>query len=209
MIARITGKLVECEITEVVVDVGGVGYAVTIPMSTYDKLPRIGETVTLLTHHHVREDAMVLFGFATATERQLFRLLQTVSGVGPKVAIGILSGVAVDVFCQLIAAGDIKGLSKLNGVGKRTAERLVVELKDKVATIAPAAVAGVAGSATGAASAKGLASRDAQDAVAALTTLGFKPDQAQKTVGQLCTDLPAAEQNVQNLIRRALQALNG
>ena len=150
MIARITGKLVECEITEAVIDVGGVGYAITIPMSTYDKLPRVGETVTLLTHHHVREDAMVLFGFATAAERQLFRLLQTVSGVGPKVAIGILSGVAVEVFCQLIAAADIKGLSKLNGVGKRTAERLVVELKDKVAAVAPAAVAGGAGGTAGA-----------------------------------------------------------
>ncbi len=209
MIARLTGKLIECEITEVVVDVGGVGYAVTIPMSTYDKLPRVGETVTLLTHHHVREDAVVLYGFATARERQLFRLLMDkVSGIGPKVAIGILSGVEVDAFCQLVAAGDIKGLSKLNGVGKRTAERLVVELKDKVAEIAPAAVLGVAGAAAGA-PVRGVAGRDAQDAVAALTTLGFKADQAQKAVGQLCTDLPAAEQNVQNLIRRALQLLNG
>ncbi len=211
MIARLTGKLIECDITEVVVDVGGVGYAVTIPMSTYDKLPRVGEPVTLLTHFHVREDAQVLYGFATAQERQLFRLLMDkVSGIGPKVAVGILSGVDVNAFCQLVAAGDVKGLSKLNGVGKRTAERLVVELKDKVAEIAPAAVLGAAGSATaGGASAKGPASRDAQDAVAALGTLGFKPEQAQKTVSQLCAELPAAEQNVQNLIRRALQILNG
>jgi Holliday junction DNA helicase RuvA len=99
--------------------------------------------------------------------------------------------------------------TETSGVGKRTAERLVVELKDKVAEIAPAAVMGAAGSATGGAPAKGVAGRDAQDAVAALSTLGFKPEQAQKAVSQLCSELPAAEQNVQNLIRRALQLLNG
>ena len=204
MITRLTGKLVECEITEVVLDVHGVGYAVTIPMSTYDKLPRIGADVTLYTHLHVREDLMQLFGFASVEERQLFRVLQTVNGIGPRIALNVLSCMPIDGFCQAVAAGDLKAISRVNGVGKRTAERIVVELRDKVAEIAP----GVAIAGKGGASGVKPATREAQDAVAALETLGFKGDMAVRTVAQLCAELGPKDQTAENLIRRALQLLN-
>ena len=201
MISRLTGKMVVCEPTEVVVDVGGVGYAVTIPMSTFDRLPAAGGEVLLHTHLNVREDALQLYGFATLDERRLFLLLMTVSGVGPRLALNALSCLPVDALCRAIAAGDLKALSRVSGIGKRTAERLVLELREKVAEIAPAAA--VAG-----APVRAVASRAAQDAVHALETLGFKGDAAQKAVVRLQEELPASEQTAENLIRKALQALN-
>lgn len=203
MITRLTGKLLDCTPTEVTVDVHGVGYAVTIPMSTFDRLPRPGQEVVIHTHFQVREDAQVLYGFATLGERQLFRLLMTVNGVGPKIALNVLSCMPAGTFCQVVAGGDVKALSRVSGIGKKTAERLVLELKDKVDDIVPGA--GLAAGAPGTAKA---ASRDVQDAVAALETLGFKGDLAHKTVAQICAQLPASEQTAENLIRRALQALN-
>ena len=183
-------------------DVHGVGYAVSVPLSTFDKLPAVGAEVTVLTCLHVREDGMTLFGFATAEERQLFRLLDTVSGIGPKLALNVLSCLAVTTFCHSILAGDIKTLSKVNGIGKRTAERLVVELRDRVGDVVPAAAA-----AAGAGGQAGALSRAAQDAVAALETLGFRPDLARRAVQQVCGQLPTEQQTAESLIRHGLQQL--
>ena len=201
MITQLSGRLVTAELTEAVVDVNGVGYAVSVPMSTYDKLPRPGGEVVLLTHLQVREDAMQLFGFWTDEERRLFRLLITVSGVGPRLALNILSCMSVRGFCRTIAAGDVKGLSRVNGIGKRSAERLVVELKERVEEIEPAAaLAGADQDVTG--------SREAQDAIAALETLGFKGEVARRTVRKLCAELPADQRTAEQLIRKALAAVN-
>src|SRR5512140_3308878 len=133
MISFLKGKLVEALPTQVVLDVNGVGYEALIPLSSYDKLPQPGQEVKLLTHLAVREDAHTLYGFMTAAERELFRLLiNTVSGIGPKIALNILSGIAVTAFRGAVANGDVKALSQISGVGKKTAERIVVELKDKI-----------------------------------------------------------------------------
>ncbi|MFO7821152.1 MAG: Holliday junction branch migration protein RuvA, partial [Lentisphaeria bacterium] len=193
----------ECDLTQAVVDVNGVGYAILIPMSTYDKLPRVGGDVQLLCHLYVREDALQLFGFADATERRLFRLLITVSGVGCRLALNVLSCMSVESFCRTVMDGDIKQLTRVNGLGKRSAERLVVELREKVAEIEPRA----AYPATGGGEAK-IASREAQDAVAALETLGFKTEKARRTVQKICTDAGDSELKADDLIRKALKALN-
>src|SRR5215467_9263842 len=172
MIGFLHGKLVEALPTQVVVDVQGVGYEALIPLSSYDKLPRPGQEVKLLTHLAVREDAHTLYGFMTAAERDLFRLLiNTVSGIGPRIALNILSGMNVAAFRGAVARGDVKALSQISGVGRKTAERIVVELKDKV---------GVAG-AWEASSARRTLSPDEQkinDAVLALMALGFKQIEA-------------------------------
>src|SRR5262245_64777799 len=133
MITFLEGKLVEALPTQVTVVVQGVGYEVLIPLSSYDKLPQPGQDVKLLTHLVVREDAHVLYGFMTTAEREMFRLLvNTVSGIGPKIALNILSGINVTAFRGAVANGDVKALSQISGVGRKTAERIVVELKDKI-----------------------------------------------------------------------------
>src|SRR5881409_1163202 len=166
MITFLRCKLIESLPTQVTVEVNGVGYEVIIPLSSYDKLPQPGQPVKLLTHLAVREDAHILYGFMSAAERELFRLLiHTVSGIGPKTALNVLSGISVTAFRGAVASRDLKSLSKISGVGKKTAERIVVELKDKV---------GMAG-AWEAASAKHGLSADEQrinDAVLALVALG-------------------------------------
>jgi holliday junction DNA helicase RuvA len=201
VITRLTGTLVECELTEAVVDVHGVGFAVSVPMSTYDQLPSPGSEVQLLTHFSVREDAMQLYGFSTPQERQLFRMLLTVSGVGPKLALNVLSCMSVSTFCQTIVMGDVKALSRINGIGKRSAERLTVELRDRVPEIEPAAGFRKPEGETP-------SDREIQDAVAALSTLGFKTDVARKAVQKISADLPKTKQTAEVLIRRALTALN-
>jgi Holliday junction DNA helicase RuvA len=201
VIDRLSGKLAACDLTEVVVDVHGVGYAVTVPLSTYDRLPRAGDAVELYTHLHVRDDALQLFGFADPQERRLFRLLITVSGIGPRLALKVLSCMSVPSFCAAVLDGDVKALTRVNGLGKRSAERLVVELREVISEVEPAA-------AFGAGREEPPVSQQVQDAVAALATLGFRPEAARKTVQKLCTELPAAEQSAENLIRCALQALN-
>jgi len=176
MITFLHGKLVDALPTQVVVNVNGVGYEALIPLSSFDKLPQPGGDVKLLTQLVVREDAHVLYGFMTTAERDLFRLLiNTVSGIGPKTALNVLSGISVTAFRGAVAGGDIKALSQISGVGKKTAERIVVELRDKV---------GAAG-AWEAASAKHSLSPDDQkinDAVLALMALGFKQVDAHDSV---------------------------
>jgi len=133
MIAFLQGKLVEALPTQVIVDVNGVGYEALIPLSSFDKLPPPGGAVKLLTQLIVREDAHILYGFMTAAERDLFRLLiHNVSGIGPKTALNILSGMNVVAFRGAVATGDVKSLSQISGVGKKMAERIVVELRDKI-----------------------------------------------------------------------------
>src|SRR5579863_10570998 len=168
MITFLQGKLVEALPTQVVVDVNGVGYEVLIPLSSFDKLPQPGQSVKLLTQLVVREDAHTLYGFMTPEERNLFRLLvDTVSGIGPKTALNVLSGISVTAFRGAVANGDIKALSQISGVGKKTAERIVVELKDKV---------GAAGAWEAASAQRALSPSDQRlnDAVLALLALGFK-----------------------------------
>jgi Holliday junction DNA helicase RuvA len=178
MITFLHGKLVEAIPTHVIVDVNGIGYEALIPLSSYNKLPPPGREVTLLTQLVVREDAHTLYGFMSPDERDLFRLLiHTVSGIGPKTALNILSGISVTAFRGAVAGADVKALSQISGVGKKTAERIVVELKDKI---------GMAG-AWEAASAKHGLSPDEQrinDAVLALIALGFKQAEAHDAVRQ-------------------------
>ena len=168
MITFLHGKLIEVLPTQVTVDVQGVGYELLIPLSSYDKLPQPGNEVKLLTHLAIREDAHVLYGFMTVQERELFRLLiNNVSGIGPKIALNILSGMNATAFRGAVANADVKALSQINGVGKKTAERIVVELKDKV---------GPAGAWEASSAQRALSPIDQKinDAVLALIALGFK-----------------------------------
>jgi len=172
MINFLHGKLVESLPTQVTVDVHGVGYEVLIPLSSFDKLPPPGSEVKLLTHLAVREDAHVLYGFMSLAERDMFRLLiNTVSGIGPKIALNVLSGMNVTALRGAVANGDVKALSQISGVGKKTAERIVVELRDKV---------GAAGVWEAASAQRALSPADQRlnDAVLALLALGFKPVEA-------------------------------
>ncbi len=198
MITFLHGKLVEALPTQVVVDVNGVGYEVLIPLSSFDKLPPPGHDLKLLTQLIVREDAHILYGFATITERDLFRMLtHNVSGIGPKTALNILSGMNAVTFRGAVANGDVKSLSQISGVGKKTAERIVVELRDKI---------GAAG-ALEAASAKHSLSSDDQkvnDAVLALMALGFKQLEAHDTVRAAQTMLGASA-TVEALVRASLK----
>jgi Holliday junction DNA helicase RuvA len=175
---------------------------VAVPLSTFDHLPRLGEPTVLHTYLAVREDSLSLYGFATLPERALFLLLLNVSGIGPRLALNVLSCMPVATFCTAVAQGDTKALTRISGIGKRSAERLVVELKDRVAEIAPEAALGPAG--------KGAAAwrREAQDATAALETLGFKGEVARQAVQALCEAAAPERLSVQDLIRKALAKLN-
>jgi Holliday junction DNA helicase RuvA len=198
MITFLHGKVVEAIPTQVTVDVNGVGYEALIPLSSFDKLPLPGQSIKLLTQLVVREDAHTLYGFMTPEERDLFRLLvHTVSGIGPKTALNVLSGISVTAFRGAVANGDIKSLSKISGVGKKTAERIVVELKDKI---------GMAG-AWEAASAKHGLSPDEQrinDAVLALVALGFKQIEAHDTV-RAAQAVLGTQATVEELVRACLK----
>lgn len=202
MIASITGVLVENSLTEIVVEVNGVGYALTVPLSTLDKLPPLQAKVSLLTHLQVREDALQLYGFSTAAERQLFRLLiSAVPGIGPKLAINVLSSLSSNGFCEAIANRDIKALCHINGVGKKTAERMIVELQDKVSAFAhPINRSGVSSAISD--------HPVGVDAIAALETLGYKKEIASKAVQKLCLEDQDGTLSASALIKKALSQLN-
>ena len=202
MIAQLTGILTESSFTEAILDVNGVGYQVLIPMSTFDKLPCPDEkkSVTLLTWLQVREDALTLFGFATRQERDVFQLLITVNGIGAKTALNILSCMNVTSFCQAVASGDLKSLKKISGVGPKSAERILVELRDKIQKIAPETAF------SGAAPAK--VDKAVEDAILALGQLGFQGPKFQKLVSDVALELPEDQRSTENIIRKALQALN-
>jgi len=193
MIAYLHGQLAAANPTAVVVDCGGVGYAVNIPVSSYDKLPAFGADVKLLTYHYVnaQDGTQQLFGFATAAERDMFLLLISISGIGPKLACSILSSANVTGLRTAIAAGDTKTLSSLRGIGKKTADRLIVELRDKVGepTAAPATPA----------------TPHVADAALALVSLGFKQSDAQRAAAAAAEKLGQAA-TVEELVRAALRS---
>ena len=203
MIAQLTGTLIDASFTEAIIDVNGIGYQVLIPMSTFDKLPRVDEkkNVTLLTWLQVREDALTLFGFATRQERDVFLLLITVNGIGAKTALNILSCMNVVSFCQAVASGDLKSLKKISGVGPKSAERILVELRDKIQKIAPETSFG-----GGAAPSK--VDKAVEDAILALGQLGFQGPKFQKLVADVALEIPEDQRSTENIIRKALQALN-
>jgi len=191
MIGRLTGQLVAKQPPQIIIDVGGVGYEVDVPMSTFYALPATGERVQLMTHYVVREDAHLLFGFATNDERAAFRQLIKVTGIGPTVALAVLSGLSVAELNQAIALQDVKRLTRVPGIGNKTAERLLLELKGKV--VASAAGAGAAPAAPS----------PADDVVNALLALGY----SEKEAAAACRDLPA-DQPLNDSIRQALKLLS-
>jgi Holliday junction DNA helicase RuvA len=198
MICYLHGKLVESLPTRITVDVNGVGYEVLIPLSSYDKLPQPGQLVRVLVQLVVREDSHTLYGFMTAEERDLFRLLvNSVSGIGPKTALNVLSGISVPAFKGAVVNNDIKALSGIGGVGKKTAERIVVELKDKI---------GIVG-AWEAQSAKQALTAEEQlinDAILAMISLGYKQLAAHKAI-RAALDKLGAKATVEELVRQALR----
>jgi holliday junction DNA helicase RuvA len=199
MISFLDGELVEALPTQVVISVQGVGYLVQIPLSSFDHLPSVGERVRLLTHLVVREDAHLLFGFVTNAERDLFRLLiQHVTGVGPKIALALLSGMSVAQFKSAVVNGDLNALAKISGLGKKTAERIILELKDKI---------GVAAAWELAASGREDKQAKGNDVVLALLSLGFKQVEAQKAVREILSSHKADDVNTEELVRQALKLL--
>lgn len=200
MIAFLEGMLAEALPTQIVVNVHGVGYHVLIPLSSFERLPPPGSPVKILTHLVVREDAHLLYGFSSVGERDLFRLLlHHVTGVGPKIALAILSGMSVEMFKAAVVVGDIAAISKISGVGKKTAERIVLELKDKV---------GVAAEWEAASSSRAMPVGDqaVHDAVLALISLGYKQVDAHKAVKKAlehAKGTPEAEE----VVRMALKIL--
>jgi holliday junction DNA helicase RuvA len=198
MITFLHGKLVEALPTQAIVNVHGMGYEVLIPLSSFDKLPLPGADVKLLTQLVVREDAHVLYGFMSSAERDMFRLLiNTVSGIGPKIALNILSGISVTAFRGAVANGDVKSLSQISGVGKKTAERIVVELRDKI---------GAAGAWEAASAQRALSPDDQKinDAVLALMALGFKQIEAHDAV-RSAQAAAGANATVEDLVRACLK----
>lgn len=195
MIGRLSGTLVETRPDRALVDVSGVGYDVAIPLGTYTALPPAGERATLFVHTHVREDAILLYGFATAQEKLVFERLLTVSGIGPRVALTVLSGLPLPELVAAIAAQNAKKLATIPGVGKKLAERLGVELKEKMADLAFGAAP------ERAAGAGGLL----EDAVGALVNLGYKAAQAEAAV--LAAAKSAASSDLPAILSTALKSL--
>jgi Holliday junction DNA helicase RuvA len=198
MIGFLRGKLVSKQPPQLVMDVGGVGYELDAPMSTFYNLPAIGSELSLFTHLVVREDAHILFGFGSDRERRMFRELLKVSGVGPKLALGLLSGISVDSFLLCIEAGDADSLVKIPGVGRKTAERLIVEMRDRAKAFGEISFALISGVASGSA-----ASNSAQaEAFSALVALGYKPVEITRLLKSVDTSVTTTEE----LIRHALKA---
>ena len=195
MIAFLSGVVAEKTPTVAIIDVQGVGYEVFISLSTYDRLPARGEPCHLLTHHHIREDTQLLFGFVQAEEKAMFERLIAVSGVGPKTALGILSGLTVAELTAAIADNNIKRVSTIRGIGKKTAERLIVELRDKVNPLEAMAARTAGGGDPKVAMLR--------DAVLALTQLGFPQDKAYK-MAQAALDADASINDTETLLRKSL-----
>ena len=195
MIAYLKGILAEKSPAFVIVECGGVGYEALIPLSTFDRLPATGEQVKLFAYHSVREDDETLFGFATQGEREMFTMVTSVSGVGPKTALSVLSGFSIGDLQLAISQGDAKRIATVKGVGKKTAERIVVELKDKVNPIEALANSSIA-----TAGERGAVLRDA---MLALKALGFADDKAREMVTGVLEADPKVE-SVEAVIKRAL-----
>ncbi len=197
MIGKITGQLIAKSPPHLLVDVGGVGYELEASMSTFYNLPSLGEQVSLHTHLTIREDAHLLFGFASAAEKDLFRTLIKLSGVGPKLALAVLSGVSADEFWAMVRAGDAMRLTRLPGIGKKTAERMVLELRDKAAAGPYGPVAPGSG---GPISLSPLA-----EARAALESLGYKPAEAAKLTDAVSVEGMSTDQLIRESLKRAVR----
>ena len=200
MIGRLKGVLLEKQPPQILVDVQGVGYELEAPLSTFYQLPATGEAVTLHTHMVVREDAQLLYAFFSLSERQLFRNLIRINGVGPKLALTILSGVTADEFTRCIMEGDSKALTSLPGVGKKTAERLIVELRDRLAKEVDAILPGAEGKL---AALKPAGKSPVADAVSALVSLGYKAQEA----SQMVRTVDSEGLSTEDIIKAALQSM--
>jgi Holliday junction DNA helicase RuvA len=195
MISRLSGFLVEKQPPLLVVDVGGVGYEVEAPLGVFDELPEIGKPVVILTHLQVSQDHQTLYGFSSVAQRTLFRQLLKISGIGAKLALTILSGASGDDLARFVADGDAASLTRLPGIGKKTAERIIIELRDKMNDL-PARLPGVAGAATSTSGA-------IAEASSALRALGYKPAEVNRMVREVVEPEMAAEE----IIRKALQTM--
>lgn len=192
MIGRLKGILVHKQPPWLMVDVHGVGYELEAPMSTIFDLPEVGREVVLFTHYAQKEDSVSLYGFLRESERRLFREVQKVSGIGAKIALAVLSGASVDEFARLVQTGDVAALTRIPGIGKKTAERIIVELRDRATDFAT-------GSST---PMSGLPADAQSEAVIALQQLGYKPAEA----ARMARDATAAGDDTATIIRKALQS---
>ncbi len=193
MIVRLSGTLIERQPPSLVVDVQGVGYEVEAPLNVFDRLPADGEPLTILTHLVVREDAQILYGFLSEADRSLFRELLKVSGIGPRLALAILSGVSGDDFALMVEAGDAQALTRLPGIGKKTAERLILEMRGKLSDL---------GDGAGSLAAGGDASGEAR---AALTALGYSSAEALKMVKAVADPELSAEALIRAALKKKMQ----
>ena len=193
MIGRLKGILVHKQPPWLMIDVGGVGYELEAPMSTFYDLPEVGREVVLFTHHAVKEDSVALYGFNREIDRRLFRDVQKVTGIGAKIALAILSGASVDDFARLVQTGDVAALTRIPGIGKKTAERIVVELRDRAAdfTGGPASIVG-----------KGVPNDPVTEASIALQQLGYKSAEITRMLKE-----GAAGDSAEDIIRKALKSM--
>ena len=196
MIAQITGMLVRKVPGEIIVDVSGVGYQIFIPLSVFYRLPEVGEPVSLCIHTHLREDALQLFGFQEQEEKEVFLLLNNVAGIGPRLAVNILSGIPADELARALKEGDQLRLVSIPGVGKKLAERMIVELKDKFALL---------GSLGSDAASSGNGSPLVRDAVSALVNLGYRKSDAEKNVREI---IRQGEQSLESVLKESLRRMS-
>ena len=196
MIGRISGTLLASQPPVLLIDVGGLGYEVEAPMSVFYDLPEVGHTVTLVTHFQVKDDGHTLYGFSHEGQRQLFRNLLKISGIGAKLALTILSGIDTEELTLLVAAGDAVALTRLPGIGMKTAERLIIELRDKLDAL-PAGMGGPAGIPAGAPPSA------ISEAIQALQSLGYKPRECHRMVHSVATE----EMSAEIIIREALKSM--
>ena len=195
MIGRLRGVLLHKQPPWLVVDVHGVGYELEAPMSTFYDLPEVGREVALFTHHAQKEDSVALYGFLNEAERRLFRDVQKVSGIGAKIALAVLSGVSVDEFARLVQTSDVTALTRIPGIGKKTAERMVVELRDRAANLAGGAIAPQPGQRLDPLS----------EAIIALQQLGYKPAEAERMAKKAAGEGDAPEAIIRKALQQALR----
>jgi Holliday junction DNA helicase RuvA len=195
VIGRLKGTLVHKQPPWLLVDVGGVGYELEAPMSTFYDLPEAGREVTLHVHHAVKEDSVALYGFLTESERRVFRDVQKVTGIGAKIALAILSGASVDEFARLVQTSDVTALTRIPGIGKKTAERIVVELRDRAADFGGGTSAAISGG-------KAIPMDPATEAGIALQQLGYKPAEIARMLKEA-----AAGDTAEEIIRKALKSM--
>ena len=206
MIAHLSGTLLAKQATSVILDVGGVGYEVTIPVTTFYDMEEPGSQIQLRVYTHVREDALQLFGFKTARERELFTLLISVSGIGPKSAIAMLSGMSADEIISAIRTNNLARLTAIPGLGKKTAERLVIELRDKMTALSSPALEETIAAAATAGGAAPTEDTLREDALSALVNLGYAKPAAEKAIAQAMHE--GGDLSVELILRRSLRALS-